>query len=228
MPTLCWFCRSVTTVAQPVFDIKHGRKRFCRGIPRMPATRHVLHSRRFGVSPMPSATFAFGNRNHALEAKAIREDALTRYLYFCAVITIGLQAQQPRIAQVQNNYSYLLPDNPSYGAAQGSIFIIRGTDLAPSSTELQNVPLGTILNGVSARVTVNGTSTDVLWPAPRGRRSKYRAYPRECGVCGLLRACWHQSRIRHVQCASERKSANASSLSRLHRLAIHDHDRRTC
>jgi len=88
---------------------------------------------------------------------------LIRYLLLCAGVTLAIQAQQPRITQLQNNYSYLLPDNPSYGLAQGSIFIIRGTDLAPSSTELQNVPLGTTLNGVSARVTVNGTSTDVLW-----------------------------------------------------------------
>ena len=72
-------------------------------------------------------------------------------------------AQQPRIDQIQNNYSYLLPEHPSYGIAQGSIFIVKGANLAPAATELQNVPLNTTLNGVSARVTVNGTSTDVLW-----------------------------------------------------------------
>lgn len=70
---------------------------------------------------------------------------------------------QPRITQVSNNYSYLLPSHPSYGIAKGSIFIIVGTGLANSSTPLQNMPLKTELNGVSAKVTVGGTSTDVIW-----------------------------------------------------------------
>lgn len=70
---------------------------------------------------------------------------------------------QPRIDQVQNNYSYLLPGNPNYGIAQGSIFIIKGANLANTSTGLQNSPLRTTLEGVSARVTVNGTTRDVIW-----------------------------------------------------------------
>src|SRR4051794_36496017 len=78
-----------------------------------------------------------------------------------AIITGALFAQ-PRIDQVQNNYSYLLPGNPNYGIAQGSIFIIKGANLANGSTDLQNVPLHTTLNGVSAKVTVNGVSKDVL------------------------------------------------------------------
>lgn len=70
---------------------------------------------------------------------------------------------QPRIEQVQNNYSYLLPGSPGYGIAQGSIFIIKGANLSSTSTGLQNVPLRTNLNGVTSRVTVNGVSTDVIW-----------------------------------------------------------------
>ncbi|MEO8371974.1 MAG: hypothetical protein ABI806_22510 [Candidatus Solibacter sp.] len=80
-----------------------------------------------------------------------------------AFTAMAALAQQPRIDQLQNNYSYLLPNDPSYGIAQGSIFIIKGANLAPSSTGLQNVPLAVALNGVSARVTVNGSSSDVLW-----------------------------------------------------------------
>lgn len=79
------------------------------------------------------------------------------------VSALPLLAQQPQISQIQNNYSYFLPDNPSYGIAQGSIFIVKGANLAPSSTQLQNIPLSTTLNGVRGSVTVNGTSTDVLW-----------------------------------------------------------------
>ncbi|MDZ4800980.1 MAG: hypothetical protein SGI92_22710 [Bryobacteraceae bacterium] len=80
-----------------------------------------------------------------------------------AALAVVSAIAQPRIGGLQNNYSYLVPGNPNYGIAQGSIFIISGTNLANSTTGLQNVPLQTTLNGVSARVTVNGTSTDVLW-----------------------------------------------------------------
>src|SRR3954447_5122963 len=78
-----------------------------------------------------------------------------------AIVTGALFAQ-PRIDQVQNNYSYLLPGNPNYGIAEGSIFIIKGANLANGSTDLQNPPLQTTLNGVSANVTVSGTTTKVL------------------------------------------------------------------
>ncbi|HYP05811.1 MAG TPA: hypothetical protein VER03_06210 [Bryobacteraceae bacterium] len=78
-------------------------------------------------------------------------------------ISVAVVHAQPRVDQLQNNYSYLLPSNPSYGIAQGSIFIIKGANLASTTTGLQNVPLKTNLEGVTARVTVNGTSTDVIW-----------------------------------------------------------------
>ena len=87
---------------------------------------------------------------------------MTRPLIVFFLSSVAALAQLPRVDQVQNNYSYLLPDNPNYGIAQGSIFIIKGANLAPSATDLQNIPLNTALNGVSARVTVNGTTTDVL------------------------------------------------------------------
>ena len=70
---------------------------------------------------------------------------------------------QPRIDRIQNNYSYLLPGNPNYGIAQGSIFIVTGAGLATTSTDLQSAPLQTNLNGVSARVTVGGSTTEVIW-----------------------------------------------------------------
>ncbi len=72
-------------------------------------------------------------------------------------------AAQPTIDLLQNNYSYLLPSNPSYGIAQGSIFIIKGSNLANTSTSLQSAPLGAELEGVSAKVTVSGVTTDVIW-----------------------------------------------------------------
>lgn len=67
--------------------------------------------------------------------------------------------QAPTIVALQNNYSYTLPFAPNYGIAQGSIFIIRGANLAPASTNLQAYPLPTLLLGVTLSVTINNTVT---------------------------------------------------------------------
>jgi uncharacterized protein (TIGR03437 family) len=69
----------------------------------------------------------------------------------------------PSITEVQNNYSYILPGLPNYGIAPGTLFIIKGTDLAdPGTAVLQSsagsgIPL--TLNGASVSVTVNGVTT---------------------------------------------------------------------
>jgi uncharacterized protein (TIGR03437 family) len=69
-------------------------------------------------------------------------------------------AQTPSIVSLQNNYSYTLPNAPSYGIAQGSIFIVSGSNLAGAATGLQSTyPLPTKLNEVSLAVTVNNTVT---------------------------------------------------------------------
>ena len=70
---------------------------------------------------------------------------------------------QPRIDQVQNNYSYLLPGNPNYGIAQGSILSSRAPISPTPARDPRITPLKTTLEGVSAKVTVNGTTTDVIW-----------------------------------------------------------------
>jgi uncharacterized protein (TIGR03437 family) len=73
-------------------------------------------------------------------------------------------AQAPSVATggVLNNYSYMQQGLPSYGIAQGSIFSIFGSNLAASASNLQSVPLSTALNGVSVKVTVNGTTTNAI------------------------------------------------------------------
>jgi uncharacterized protein (TIGR03437 family) len=68
----------------------------------------------------------------------------------------------PPVTGLANNYSYILNGLPNYGIAQGSIFDIFGTGLAPSSTPLQSVPLSTSLAGVTVTVTVNNTTTNVI------------------------------------------------------------------
>ena len=79
-----------------------------------------------------------------------------------AVFAAAAWAQTPVIRSVQNNYSNIVADLPNYGIAQGAIFYIKGSNLAPSTTSLQNVPLKTSLNSVNIQVTVNGTTTSPL------------------------------------------------------------------
>src|SRR5690348_5122182 len=87
---------------------------------------------------------------------------MIRLLAFVA-LGLCLSAQQPQITQISNNYSYLVPGQPGYGIAEGSIFTIFGTNLANSSTDLQHAPLPATLAGVSANVVVNGVTTSPLW-----------------------------------------------------------------
>jgi uncharacterized protein (TIGR03437 family) len=87
----------------------------------------------------------------------------SRILITLFTISAGIACAQPRIDLVQNNYSYLLPNNPNYGIAQGSIFIIKGANLANTTTGLQNPPLPKVLNGVTATVTVSGTTREIFW-----------------------------------------------------------------
>jgi len=77
-------------------------------------------------------------------------------------VTVAASGGGSPITGLANNYSYISAGLPNYGIAQGSIFDIFGTGLAPSETPLQNVPLSTSLNGVTVTVTVNGTTTNVI------------------------------------------------------------------
>ena len=69
----------------------------------------------------------------------------------------------PAITAIQNNFSYLQAGLPNYGIAPGSLFIIKGTDLASATTPVlqssggSGIPL--TLNGASISVTVNGVTT---------------------------------------------------------------------
>jgi uncharacterized protein (TIGR03437 family) len=69
----------------------------------------------------------------------------------------------PTIAQVQNNYSFVLPGLPNYGIAPGSLFVISGANLsssAPPVLQSSSPPgLPMALNQTSVSVTVNGVTT---------------------------------------------------------------------
>ncbi|HXP84221.1 MAG TPA: hypothetical protein VN841_05850 [Bryobacteraceae bacterium] len=85
----------------------------------------------------------------------------------------GGGAGAPTISQVQNNYSFILPGLPNYGIAPGSLFIVKGTNLATNTTPvLQSLssPLPTSLNGASISVTVGGTTvTPALYYTSTGQ-----------------------------------------------------------
>ena len=71
--------------------------------------------------------------------------------------------QTPTVTGLLNNYSNTLPGLPNYGIAQGSIFVIYGTNFSSTQIGLQAPPLKTTLNGVTINVTVNGTTTNPLF-----------------------------------------------------------------
>ena len=67
----------------------------------------------------------------------------------------------PAITEVQNNYSYIAPGLPNYGIAPGSLFIIKGSNLASNTTAVLQSSAGGLpltLNGASISVTVGGTT----------------------------------------------------------------------
>ncbi|MBI1353217.1 MAG: hypothetical protein GC160_02645 [Acidobacteria bacterium] len=85
----------------------------------------------------------------------------------CLALCIGWSAvalAAPSIGGLQNNYSYLLSGTPNYGIAQGSIFVLYGSQMAPAGL-LQggfNPVLDKNLGGVTLTVTVNGSTTQAI------------------------------------------------------------------
>jgi uncharacterized protein (TIGR03437 family) len=80
------------------------------------------------------------------------------------VCSLDVLSGQPRITGIQNNYSYLLPGTPSYGIAQGAIFVLYGTGLAPAGLLQQgfNPALNRNLGGVSLRITAGAFTTEAI------------------------------------------------------------------
>lgn len=84
-----------------------------------------------------------------------------RFLLLLALSAVASWAA-PTINSVLNNYSYTLPSSPNYGIAQGSIFVIFGTQLSNATTALQSVPLGTSLQGVTVTASVGGVTKPAI------------------------------------------------------------------
>ena len=70
--------------------------------------------------------------------------------------------QAPTVGGLLNNYSNTLPGLPNYGIAEGSIFVIYGTNFSSTNVSA-TLPLQSTLNGVTINVTVNGTTTHPLF-----------------------------------------------------------------
>jgi uncharacterized protein (TIGR03437 family) len=79
------------------------------------------------------------------------------------IFSTAAAASAPSITQVLNNYSYVLPGQPNYGIAPGSLFVIFGEGLsnsAPPALQSSAAPgLPLTLNQTSVSVTVNGVAT---------------------------------------------------------------------
>jgi uncharacterized protein (TIGR03437 family) len=81
------------------------------------------------------------------------------------VLTVTAIAQNPSItaAGIVNSASYAPVGLPSSAIAQGSIFVIFGTNMGPSALmQASTFPLPTALGGTSMKVTVNGTTTNPI------------------------------------------------------------------
>ena len=109
---------------------------------------------------------------------------------FAALCAAQTAPAPPTIGAVENNFSYTLPGLPNYGIAQGSIFVIFGTNLANASSGLQSAPLQTTLDGVSVHVTVGGSTTQALL---------YYVMPNQIAGTAILNSRRKRADYRHHQ-----------------------------
>ncbi|MBI2819546.1 MAG: hypothetical protein HYX73_06170, partial [Acidobacteria bacterium] len=92
---------------------------------------------------------------------------LTCALTLLVTLPIAANAQQPSIDAdgIRNGASYALSGMPNAGIAQGSIFIVFGSNLGPASlVSVSSFPLPTSqgLAGTSTRVTVGSTTVNAI------------------------------------------------------------------
>jgi uncharacterized protein (TIGR03437 family) len=73
------------------------------------------------------------------------------------LMTTALSAQT--ITSVQNPASNILVGLPNYGIAQGSIFVLYGSNLGPTTiSQAPVLPFGTTLSGTSIKITAGGST----------------------------------------------------------------------
>ncbi len=75
----------------------------------------------------------------------------------CLIGSVSLLAQVPVVTSIQNPASNILPGQPNFGIAQGSIFVLYGSGMGPSTISLApSLPYQTSLGGTSITVTAGG------------------------------------------------------------------------
>jgi len=82
---------------------------------------------------------------------------------FVGMLAMGVAAAQPSITSVVNAASGILPGLPNAGIAQGSIFLIVGSNLGPGTISIAATPFqSTTLSNTSVSVTVQGQTVSAL------------------------------------------------------------------
>src|SRR5438132_9131493 len=87
--------------------------------------------------------------------------ALAPILFFVLVRLAA--AQSPIIIAVENAASYNAPGLPGSGIAQGSMFVVKGSNLGPATTIVASAyPLTTALGGTSVQIVIGGKNIDAI------------------------------------------------------------------
>lgn len=87
----------------------------------------------------------------------------------------GIAQSTPTVSAVMNAASYAIAGLPNAQIAQGSMFVIFGSDLGPSQLEMANPPLPKSLGGTTVRITAGDFSEDA-----------YLFYTHASQVAGIL------------------------------------------
>jgi len=75
----------------------------------------------------------------------------------CLIGSVSLLAQVPVVTSIQNPASNILPGQPNFGIPQGSIFVLYGSGMGPSTISIApSLPYSTTLGGTSITVTAGG------------------------------------------------------------------------
>ena len=83
-----------------------------------------------------------------------------RLLFPAFLFAASLYAQTPTITSIQNPASNILTGLPNFGIAQGSIFVLYGANLGPTTlAQPTALPWPNLLAGTSIKVTGLGSST---------------------------------------------------------------------
>ena len=79
-----------------------------------------------------------------------------------SMLLIGTAAAQPKVGGIVNAASYIQPGLPNYGIAQGSIFVVFGSNMGPAQLAQAGFPLpsATGLAGTSVQITVSGVTVN--------------------------------------------------------------------